>query len=204
MAETRNDSELEAIRAMADALTSLDTDARNRVIDYVLDRFGIARGSPVTPSPLSTPLAQPTEASSSQLPGHQEDIRSFREKKAPRSAIQMATVVAYYLAELAPLDERKDTVNVADIRKYFVQASYPLPSKPQFTLVNAKNAGYFDVIEPGTYRLNPVGYNLVMHSLPPSAAAKAPVGARSRPRGSPPSRRPSRRREKAGRRAAAR
>jgi hypothetical protein len=54
-----------------------------------------------------------------------------------------------------------------DIKKYFVQANYELPTAPpRMTLVNAKNAGYLDAISNGQYRLNPVGHNLVVHKLP--------------------------------------
>jgi len=34
------------------------------------------------------------------------------------------------------------------------------------TLVHAKNAGYLDSSGPGSYKLNPVGYNLVAHAMP--------------------------------------
>ncbi|MGK2932078.1 MAG: hypothetical protein ACSLFD_04830, partial [Solirubrobacterales bacterium] len=38
------------------------------------------------------------------------------------------------------------------------------------TLPNATQAGYFDATgETGKYRLNPVGYNLVVHGLPSGA-----------------------------------
>jgi hypothetical protein len=57
---------------------------------------------------------------------------------------------------------------VDDMIKYFKQAGFTLPKKPQFLLVNAKNAGYFDSAGTGKYRLNPVGYNLVAHNLPRS------------------------------------
>ena len=45
---------------------------------------------------------------------------------------------------------------------------YKLPSRPEFTLGNARNAGYLDSVGRGRYRLNPVGYNLAVHSLPHS------------------------------------
>jgi hypothetical protein len=94
------------------------------------------------------------------------DIRTFKEEKQPSSAMEMAATVAYYLSELAPLPERKSEVQVEDMVKYFKQANFPLPKSPQFLLVNAKNAGYFDSIGSGNYKLNTVGYNLVAHNLP--------------------------------------
>jgi hypothetical protein len=78
----------------------------------------------------------------------------------------MIALMAYYLAHLAPEDERRNTISVDDISKYFVQAQYPLPGSKSQALVHAKNAGYLDPAERGEYRLNSVGYNLVAHKLP--------------------------------------
>jgi hypothetical protein len=83
----------------------------------------------------------------------------------------MAVLVAYYLAELAPIEERKSTINTGDLETYFKQAKYRLPKKLRMTLVNAKNAGYFDFVTKGEYRLNTVGYNLAVHGLPAKAAS---------------------------------
>lgn len=77
----------------------------------------------------------------------------------------MAAIVAYYLAELASPSERKDTVSTADLEKYFKQAGYPLPKALRVTLANAAAAGYFDAVARGKYKLNPVGYNLVVHGM---------------------------------------
>src|SRR5438046_2320187 len=47
------------------------------------------------------------------------DIRSLRAEKKPRSAREMACVVAFYLQELAPEGERKESISSADLEKYF-------------------------------------------------------------------------------------
>ncbi|HKA75299.1 MAG TPA: hypothetical protein VKE26_26085, partial [Xanthobacteraceae bacterium] len=86
-------------------------------------------------------------------------------------------------AHLAPPDERRDYIVADDIRKYFLQAVFPLPSAPpHMTLVNAKNAGYLDARERGQYRLNPVGYNLITNKLPPaqSRMERRPAGPRKK------------------------
>ena len=77
----------------------------------------------------------------------------------------MACLVAHYLQELAAKGERKDTVSTADLAKYFKAAKFKLPVI-KYTLGNAKNAGYFDSVGSGEYKLNAVGYNLVVHTLP--------------------------------------
>lgn len=94
------------------------------------------------------------------------DIRSLKEEKQPASAQQMACVVAYYLQELAPENERKATISTADLDKYFKQAKFKLPTEIGQVLKNGKKAGYFDAAERGQYKLNAVGYNLVSHGLP--------------------------------------
>jgi hypothetical protein len=78
----------------------------------------------------------------------------------------MVAVLAYYLMHLAPVHERRDHIVADDIKKYFNQANFELPTNPNVTLVNVKSAGYLDGIGNGKYRLNSVGHNLVTHKLP--------------------------------------
>lgn len=78
----------------------------------------------------------------------------------------MACIVAFYLQEVAPEGEQKESVTTADLQKYFKQAQFALPGDIGQVLKNAKGAGYFDSPARGTYKLNAVGYNLVAHKLP--------------------------------------
>jgi hypothetical protein len=95
----------------------------------------------------------------------------------------MAALVAYYLSELAPDGERKDEISAADLEKYFKQAAFRLPRSLRMTLPNAAAAGYFDGAGAGRYRLNPVGYNLVVHGLPRSQeTGKTTRRSRSEPK----------------------
>jgi hypothetical protein len=110
------------------------------------------------------------------------DIRRLAELKKPKSASEMAALVAYYLAEAADPIARKDVVENADMVKFFKQAKFRLPGNVAMILVNAKNAGYFDSTGAGQYRLNPVGYNLVVHSLPRHESAASTSTSRNRPR----------------------
>jgi hypothetical protein len=159
MPEHRIDPELRAIEQVMQALGSLKTEARARVVAYVFERLGLSAGGPVTPLSFETatlgPNAIPSSASVVQ------DIRTLKNSKSPKTDNEMATLVAYYLKHFAPPDERKDAISRHEIEKYFVQADYPLPKQPQLTLLNAKNAGYFDQAGRGLYKLNPVGHNLV-------------------------------------------
>jgi hypothetical protein len=174
MSETKDDQELRAIQQVIAALSDLDSEARARVINYVFQRLGISSPAALVESgmPAVTPAqGMETGAAVAQPGRRQVDIRSFGQEKSPRSANERVAVVGYYLSELAPADERKVEISAADITKYFKQAGFPLPGAARMTLVNAKNAGYLDAgAERGAYKLNPVGHNLVAHSLPAATA----------------------------------
>lgn len=169
----QSDPELSAIQVILGALTALKSEQRQRVIDYVFQRLGLTAVQSVAPN---QPPAAPFHATP--LPPHTptphpttpviNDIRSLKEHKKPRSANEMAALVAYYLAELAPVSHRKSEIGTDDITTYFKQAGYPLPAVLRNTLVNAKASGYFDSASHGLYKLNPVGHNLVVHGLPPT------------------------------------
>lgn len=180
----QSDPELSAIQVILGALTVLKSEQRQRVIDYVFQRLGLTAAQPIAPHqppavPFhATPLPAHTPAPHITTPSI-NDIRSLKEHKKPRSANEMAALVAYYLAELAPANHRKSEIGIDDITTYFKQAGYPLPAVLRNTLVHAKASGYFDSTSHGFYKLNPVGHNLVVHGLPstgndskPSARAK--------------------------------
>lgn len=192
-----DDSELQAIRAVLAALLPLKREGRSRVLDYALKRLGMlpeTGGAAGTGAATRSYNAAPQAASTpADRTGRQVDIRSLKNEKSPRSANEMAALVAYYLSEAAPEAHRKQTINADDIKNYFKQAPFKLPSSAKMTLVNAKNAGYLEPAgEPGQYRLNPVGYNLVAHNLPAGKARitknkKAPL---KRAKSKKPSRKP--------------
>jgi hypothetical protein len=164
------DSELFAIRAVLSALIPLKREARSRVLDYVFKRLGLVMdtGSPVLTESegLSTATVEPDLPTAPASPTAIQDIRTLTQQKSPKSANEMAALVAYYLSDLAPQGLRKDTINSDDVKSYFKQAGFKLPSSAKMTLVNAKNSGYLKSIGEGQYKLNPVGYNLVVHNLP--------------------------------------
>ena len=155
------DKELAAIGSIMSALQPLTVQERSRVLEYVLRRLQISAVRPpstVAEPASSTPLPQTTE--------RMVDIRSLKEQKQPRSANEMAALVGYYVSELAPPGQRRDTVNTETLRRYFKVAGFRLPQDLRYTLTNAAAAGYLDNVSRGEYRLNPVGYNLIVHGLP--------------------------------------
>jgi hypothetical protein len=155
------DQEIEAIHAVLRALTPLSEKARTSVLTYVTKRLGTELPSVSdNPSIPATPEVPKTEA------GGSAHISALKETKKPRSANEMAALVGYYLASLPSGEGGKKTINRKDIETYFTIAEFPLPLQIPMTLANAKAAGYFDLVGNGEYKLNAVGHNLVVHSMP--------------------------------------
>jgi len=149
-----------AVDEIVSALEGLKPKARATAVaaacEYLQIPMGKASSSipeQLTPPPPPPPKPQVT------------DIKTLKGEKQHKGAIEMACVVAHYLEELAPKGERKETISTADLRKYFKDAKFKLPAI-QYVLPNAKKAGYFDSVGGGEYKLNAVGYNLVVHTLP--------------------------------------
>lgn len=184
MPQTNADAEIGALQAVIEALEPLDDEARSRILDYTLKRLGMRELSILSSLSGHAPEASPQTELEAPKSAQLTDIRSLREAKQPSSAVEMAAVVAYYLAEAAPADERKEAVTTADLENYFKQANYRLPTRIATTLNNAAAAGYFDRAARGEYRLNPVGFNLVTQTLP-RGAGRAPRRAPTRKKGAP-------------------
>lgn len=166
-----------AIDQILDALDPLDEGARKTALSAVCAHLNIALHGPasttaIPPLTSPTPQALPVPAVPVIVNASPPvtDIRTLKEAKKPSSVQQMACVVAYYLKELSPADERKDSIGASELEKYFKQANFKLPKHLRQVLPDAKSAGYFDSASRGEYKLNAVGHNLVVHTLPASNA----------------------------------
>ena len=185
MAEVTIEQELEAIKTVIEALDPLDADTRQRVLGYAMQHLGLpmpmessARRETILDTSVSLP--PPASARRSEL----VDIRSLKDAKKPKTDVEMATLVAYYLKHEAHDSEHKDEIGTEDIEKYFVQAGYPLPTNKASTLPNAKKAGYLESASYGKYKLNSVGHNLVAHGMPRTENA-GPLKSRRKNKGTP-------------------
>lgn len=198
MPHTQEDQDVQAVRAIKSALDPLDHETRKRVLDAALALLGMPRTeSAVLPPP------SPQPGGPEGPPSPISDIRTLRDRKKPRSDVEMAVLVAYYLSDLAPSSDRRESISTSDITRYFDQAGHPRPARPRDVLSNAKKAGYFDLVSRNQYKLNPVGYNLAAYGLPRSEPQRATTkGPRKRGTAEPrrksktstPKRRSSRRR----------
>lgn len=172
------DSEIAAIKSVLEALSPLSPKARASVLEYIVKRLDLEL--PDISKRLGSAGSKTTDAGSGQVAAattlkDSVHIKELKEQKKPRSANEMAALVGYYLANIAPENERKKTVNQKDMETYFKIAGFPLPNQIRVTLPNAKAAGYFDAAGEGEYKLNAVGHNLVVHSMPRGAGAAGKV-----------------------------
>jgi D-alanyl-D-alanine carboxypeptidase len=168
------DSEIAAIKSVLEALSPLSPKARASVLEYIVKRLDL--NLPDIPKRDGPSGGKTTDAGSGQVAqatsiNDSVHIEELKNQKKPRSANEMAALVAYYLTNVATEGERKKTVNQKDMETYFKIAGFPLPNQIRVTLPNAKAAGYFDAVGEGEYKLNAVGHNLVVHSMPRGAAA---------------------------------
>jgi hypothetical protein len=168
----RTDRELDAIGAILGALEGLEGDSIQRVLDYVFGRLSLDQRPRLSVAPQVSVIPSVPPGSAHSV--RQISVRDLKDEKKPASSNQMAALVAYYLSEIAPEDERKEAINASDLEKYFKQAGFKLPKSLPQALPNAAAAGYFDSTGKGLYRLNPVGYNLVVHGLPRANGAATP------------------------------
>ena len=165
--DSSSDNELKAISSILKALNDLDGESIQRVLDYVFSRLSL-------PSSLAKPFVSSRASSNAGLSVEAigtvaapvTDIRTLKEQKQPESANQMAALVAYYVSEVATGADRQGTIGLAELERYFKQAGFKLPKALAQTLQNATAAGYLESLGDGRFKLNPVGYNLVVHALP--------------------------------------
>jgi len=175
--------EIEAIETVISALGPLEPKARDSVIEYVLKRLDIKTPESFSNTPPGSGQTPPATPPSPPVPpgaGSELHIKTFKEEKKPISDVEMVTLVGYYLAYLLPESERKEKFGVKDVDTYLKIAEYKLPAQIRFTLSNAKNAGYLEHVGNGEYRLNPVGYNLIAHSLPKSGQQRSSTPPKKR------------------------
>jgi len=177
---------LDAAQKIVAELQGMAPDHQFLAVKFALEAMGLQMPS-ATPqhSPATTtPPQHSAPAPPAPGCGHSMDIKSFTAIKAPKSDQQFAAVVAYYYQFEAPLGHRKEGIDVETMKHAARLASRKQPPNWRFTLQNAKNSGYLDPAGEGSYRLSPVGENLVAITLPGSGSA--PVTGKRRLSPKPP------------------
>jgi hypothetical protein len=169
--------DLEAVRAVVDAIKDFKSDEQQRIFRWVAEKLGLpqpfASSVHVVPPPSATPgVTQPAPPSAPPVPAGTKDIKTFIAEKDPKKDVQVAAVVAYYYRFEAPPAERKDAINKEDLQEAMRLAGRPRFNNPLQTLANAHIVGLLDRgSEKATFTLNSVGENLVAMTLPGTGSA---------------------------------
>ena len=177
---TDKPDDLDAVRTIADTLSSFDPETQSRVIRWACERVGVT-------SPVSNGGGESRETSSESSQGdagthnlvesgrHKSavDIKSFVASKSPSSNNEFAACVAYFYRFEAPEKSRKNAIDGSDLQEACRLAGRERLGRPNQTLVNAHQAGLVDQTdERGKYTISTVGENLVAMTLPSDGSSK--------------------------------
>jgi hypothetical protein len=171
--------DLEAVRAVVDALKAFPADEQRRILRWAQEKLGLPTGPPpvthVAPTTTSPELGTPISTTALRA----RDIRAFLQEKRPSSDNQFAAAVAYYFAFEAPDSERKSEITASDLQQAARLSGRERLARPIYTLHNASRRGYLDKGRArGSFRINTVGENLVAMAMPGTDTEES--GARRR------------------------
>ncbi len=166
--------DLEAVRALTEALKGFDAADQERIIRWAREKLGLPRAGTAANIPPAPAMATTAHGSAATLaPGgtaQGHDIRSFMVLKNPQTDNHFAAAVAYYYRFVAQDEQHKEAITADDLQNATRMVNRDRFKRPDQTLVNAHNAGLLDKAGRGTYSINTVGENLVAMALPGSAS----------------------------------
>jgi hypothetical protein len=172
--------DLEALRSVVTALEPFDVPDRERIVRWACEKLSITVPgvSPVRVEPQAATPPTSLPASAPVQPSARRDLRTFIAEKAPAGDTHFATAVAYYYQFEAPESERKNSITAADLTEACRLADRTRLQNPGQTLRNTLQAGLLDRAEPGTFKINAVGENLVAMALPAGSTRRAKATAK--------------------------
>ena len=107
--------DLEAVRAVVDAIKDFKSDEQQRIFRWVAEKlglplpFGSSVHTPVPPPGTPLGVTPPAALLVPPPPAATKDIKTFMAEKDPKKDVQVAAVVAYFYRFQAPPAERKDS-----------------------------------------------------------------------------------------------
>lgn len=169
---SKKSDDLDAVRAIKNALEGFTNDERARIIRWACESLGLSPAAPAVP--VTKPAAPMPALNAAASPGapasphSQRDISSFVNQKNPQTDIHLATTIAYYYRFEAPANQRRDEIDADFLREACRLAGRPGKLvRPLGTLNNAHAKGLLDRGSTrGTFVINSVGENLVGMTLP--------------------------------------
>ena len=169
-------SDGDAIKAIDDAMASIDEDSRTRITIWFNSKFGGA--APVAPASKPKPpaSAKSTKSGSSKKsktilrqvkdlelrPKGKPSAVDFANSKQPTNMKQKATLAVYYVSRVLEID----AVSVGHVYTFFKELNWPTPSDLANTLQQAGSEGWLDTADAENLRVTTRGENLIDHQLP--------------------------------------
>lgn len=171
--------EIEAIKAVAEALEKLENDARARVLAWAQSKFGTGAPHASAGQKTSTAAFTPPKGKASKKaktiismdktlnlsPQGKESAVDFAASKAPSNAREKCVVAVYYLRDVIGLEK----VTAQAVFTFFKSVQWPTPADLKNKLQQAGSAGWLDTSSSEDIKLTSSGENLVEHSLPVKA-----------------------------------
>lgn len=179
-------SEIDAMKAVDDALNKLDEDARGRVLTWAYSKFG--KNSNDSASTTHKPNAEQVLASAPKItakktssskksksviamdkslnlsPAGKMSAIDFAANKSPTNAMQKSVVACYYLREVISVE----AITVSGVYTFFKTAGWKVPSDLRNALQKAGSAGWLDTADGENIKITSMGENLIEHDLPAS------------------------------------
>jgi hypothetical protein len=165
----------DAAKIIVESLQGLDKTSQALAMRFAAETLGLQL-APALQSQAATVLPAPPGALAPSASSHSMDIKQFTAAKAPKSDQQFAAVVAYFYRFEVSEAQRRESIDADLLLDAARLAGRKRPSDARFTLNNAKNSGYLDVVSAGKYRINSVGENLVAMALPGNTSESSSSG----------------------------
>jgi hypothetical protein len=173
-------SEGDAFKAVDDALSGLEKDAQQRLLDWAAAKFGgNSTSKPTSPSSVPAQKAAKSKASSGGKktklvikimkdldlrPKGKISAIDFAKQKLPTNLKQKCVVGVYYLSRTLETER----VSVDHVYTFFKELQWPVPPDLPNTLHQAGSEGWLDTSSADDLKLTLRGENLVEHELPAS------------------------------------
>jgi len=180
-------SEVKAIEAIDNALSSLEKGEQTRVLAWAHMKYGTpaplasapAASSGVAPAAASASAPATTKAKSSKKsktiismdktlnlsPSGKPSAVEFASIKSPKNVMQKCVVATYYIRENIEIP----FVTAQAVFTFFKTLSWPVPADLKNTLQQAGTMGWLDTADSENIKVTSLGENLVEHELPAKA-----------------------------------
>lgn len=167
--------DLEAVRVIVEALEGFETEDKERIVRWTLEKLKLPNVRPLQEQPsapagsVSPPATVPPPSTTP------KNLKTFVEEKQPKSDVQFAATVAFFQRFEAPPEQRKENINADDLKEACRLVNRERLKDSLQTLNNACNMGLLDRVARGLFTINSVGENLVAMTLPAAPGKTAKV-----------------------------